>query len=124
MREKLAWEGDFTSVEQELRTLVEQPGQLPKEALDQAWRRLAAAQYKRGAYEDATRSIETWRQRLERETPLYYRLLAMANWQLGNEQTGNEYGRRYRQLARAAGEAETASFLRLEAEVNGDAQIR
>ena len=128
VREKLAWgyawQGDFTSVEQELRTLVEQPGQLPKEALDQAWRRLAAAQYKRGAYEDATRSIETWRQRLEHETPLYYRLLAMANWQLGNEQTGNEYGRRYRQLARAAGEAETASFLRLEAKVNGDAQIR
>ena len=125
VREKLAWgyawQGDFTSAEQELRTLVEQPGQLPKGALDQAWSRLAAAQYKRGAYEDAVRSIETWRQRLGRETPLYYRLLAMANWQLGNDQTGNEYGRRYRQLAHAAGEAETEAFLRLEAEVNGDA---
>ena len=114
LREKLAWAlahgQDMDGAIEHFNAITQAPGDLPGEMLDKIWMRLAAANYKTGAYEAALRSAETWRARAGEPNALYFRLTAMCHSHLGDADAALTQGRRYIELARREGEEIPASF--------------
>ena len=124
LREKLAWvlglRRDMVGAREQYRRIVLAPGDLPSRMLDQMWMRFASVCYKTQAYEDAIKSAETWKNRVGDPPPLYFRLTAMAHWQLDDRESAIGYGKRYVDEAQQAGEEVSASFKALFADVLGD----
>ena len=128
LREKLAWalahQGDMEGAREQFREITVSPGELPSHMLDKIWMRLASASYKAEAYEDALESAEVWKTRIGEPPALYFRIVAMAHWQLDNRESAVSFGKRYVDEARRTGEEIATSFRDLFDDALGDELAR
>ena len=104
--------GDFERAKKHYWMIVDEMANLPPDLLNRAWYGLAGISLQLKDYEDTLRIVRMWRDRVEQPGANAHKVLAFAQFELGNRAAALAEGELYITAMRAVGEAVPSSFER------------